>query len=85
VPVRLRSRAGGRELGQRGPHALQISDLFVEPGGLRLRQSPNCVAIIRSAASEMEKFVDFAEAEAVFLGAFDEPDNFDNFDSFVRT
>ena len=81
MPVRSRSRAGGRELGQRGPHALQISDLFVELGDLRLRQSPSCVAIIRSAASEMEKFVDFVEAEAVFLGAFDEPDNFD---SFVR-
>ncbi len=75
MPVRSRSRAGGREFGQRGPHALQVSDLVVELGDLRLGQSPSCVAIVRSATGEMEKFVDLVEAEAVVLGAFDEPDN----------
>lgn len=56
---------------------MQISDLFVELGDLLLGESPRCVAIVRSATVEVEKFVDLLEAEAVFLGAFDEPDNLD--------
>lgn len=58
---------------------MQVSDLFVELGDLRPGQSPRCVAIVRSATGEMEKFVDLVEAEAVFLGAFDEPNNLDSF------
>ena len=56
---------------------MQISDIFVELGDLLLGESPRCVAIVRSATVEVEKFVDLLEAEAVFLGAFDEPDNLD--------